>query len=234
MFKTLLQNFQVIFEPVTISQLFHRVVLKKNVGEGMYLAFRSLEVKRAIIANYFMVQSFKAWYSSAPGIIGMSLLPHHIGPFRMLCCFLAFQPRRGKLSLTDELHWADGFVVVYDISNRASFAFAKALLFRIQECQGGACKRASESSVVLVGNKQDLCHMREIGWDEGQKLALDYKCHFCELSAAEHCQEVVTMFTKVLKNVTSNAKGKEKRRPSGSKSMAKLINNMFGKRRKSV
>lgn len=142
MFKTLLQNFQVIFEPVTISQLFHRVVLKKNVGEGMYLAFRSLEVKRAIIiANYFMVQSFKAWYSSAPGIIGMSLLPHHIGPFRMFCCFLAFQPRRGKLSLTDELHWADGFVVVYDISNRASFAFAKALLFRIQECQGGACKR---------------------------------------------------------------------------------------------
>ncbi|XP_066490385.1 ras-related and estrogen-regulated growth inhibitor-like protein [Tiliqua scincoides] len=144
------------------------------------------------------------------------------------------QPRRGKLSLTDELHWADGFVIVYDISDRASFAFAKALLFRIQECHAGACKRASESSIVLVGNKQDLCHMREIGWDEGQKLALDYKCHFCELSAAEHCQEVVAMFTKVLKNVTSNSKGKEKRRPSGSKSMAKLINNMFGKRRKSV
>uniref|UniRef100_A0A8D2L219 small monomeric GTPase n=1 Tax=Varanus komodoensis TaxID=61221 RepID=A0A8D2L219_VARKO len=144
------------------------------------------------------------------------------------------RPRRGKLSLTDEFHWADGFVIVYDISNRTSFAFAKALLCRLRECHTGTCKRASESTVILVGNKQDLCHMREIGWDEGQKLALDYKCHFCELSAAEHCQEVATMFMKILKNLTSTSKGKEKRRPSGSKSMAKLINNVFGKRRKSV
>ncbi|NXP39699.1 RERGL protein, partial [Leiothrix lutea] len=91
-----------------------------------------------------------------------------------------------------------------------------------------------EPSIFLVGNKQDLCHMREVGWDEGQKLAIDNKCQFCELSAAEHYQEVVAMFTKVLRNITSNFKVKEKRRPSGSKSMAKLINNMFGKRRKSV
>lgn len=94
--------------------------------------------------------------------------------------------------------------------------------------------RMVKPSVFLVGNKQDLCHMREVGWDEGQKLAIDNKCQFCELSAAEHYQEVVAMFTKVLRHITSNFKVKEKRRPSGSKSMAKLINNMFGKRRKSV
>lgn len=88
--------------------------------------------------------------------------------------------------------------------------------------------------MVLVGNKQDLCHIREVGWDEGQKLALDYRCQFCELSAAEQCQEVGTMFSQALKNLMAHPKGKEKRRPSGSKSMAKLINNMFGKRRKSV
>ncbi|OXB71725.1 UNVERIFIED_CONTAM: hypothetical protein H355_001672 [Colinus virginianus] len=142
--------------------------------------------------------------------------------------------QQGKLSLTDELHWADGFIIVYDISDRASFAFAKALLYRIQESYTGACKKMVESTVFLVGNKQDLCHMREVGWDEGQKLAMDNKCQFCELSAAEHYQEVVAMFTKVLRSITSNLKAKEKRRPSGSKSMAKLINNVFGKRRKSV
>uniref|UniRef100_A0A8C8ST41 small monomeric GTPase n=1 Tax=Pelusios castaneus TaxID=367368 RepID=A0A8C8ST41_9SAUR len=141
---------------------------------------------------------------------------------------------QGKLSLVDELHWADGFVIVYDISDRTSFAFAKALLYRIRESHTAPCKRVIESAVFLVGNKQDLCHMREVGWDEGQKLAMDNKCQFCELSAAEHCQEVVTMFTKVLRTMTTNFKVKEKRRPSGSKSMAKLINNMFGKRRKSV
>uniref|UniRef100_A0A8C5JKS1 small monomeric GTPase n=1 Tax=Junco hyemalis TaxID=40217 RepID=A0A8C5JKS1_JUNHY len=144
------------------------------------------------------------------------------------------QPQQGKLSLADELHWADAFIIVYDISDRASFAFAKALLYRIRESHIGVCKKMVESSIFLVGNKQDLCHMREVGWDEGQKLAIDNKCQFCELSAAEHYQEVVAMFTKVLRNITANAKVKEKRRPSGSKSMAKLINNVFGKRRKSV
>ncbi|XP_032040992.1 ras-related and estrogen-regulated growth inhibitor-like protein [Aythya fuligula] len=142
------------------------------------------------------------------------------------------QPWQGKLSLTDELHWADGFIIVYDISDRASFAFAKALLYRIQESHIGACKKMVESAVVLIGNKQDLCHMKEVDWDEGQKLAMDNKCHFSGLSAAEHYQEVVAMFTKLLRNITSNFKAK--RRPSGSKSMAKLNNDVFGKRRKSV
>ncbi|KAI6079050.1 ras-related and estrogen-regulated growth inhibitor-like protein [Aix galericulata] len=120
------------------------------------------------------------------------------------------QPRQGKLSLTDELHWADGFIIVYDISDRASFASAKALLYRIQESHIGACKKMVESAVVLIGNKQDLCHMREVDWDEGQKLAMDNKCHFSGLSVAEHYQEVVAMFTKLLRNITSNFKAKRR------------------------
>lgn len=94
--------------------------------------------------------------------------------------------------------------------------------------------RALESAVFLVGNKQDLCHMREVGWEEGQKLALDNRCQFCELSAAEHSLEVEMMFIRIIKDILTNFKLKEKRRSSGSKSMAKLINNVFGKRRKSV
>lgn len=96
------------------------------------------------------------------------------------------------------------------------------------------CFRAVESAVLLVGNKQDLCHVREVGWEEGQKLALDNRCQFCELSAAEQSLEVEMMFIRIIKGILTNFKLKEKRRPSGSKSMAKLINNVFGKRRKSV
>ncbi|KAF0883820.1 RERGL protein, partial [Crocuta crocuta] len=144
------------------------------------------------------------------------------------------QPQKAKFSLTSELHWADGFVIVYDISDRSSFAFAKALVYRIREPQTSHCKRAVESAVLLVGNKQDLCHVREVGWEEGQKLAMDNRCQFCELSAAEQCLEVEMMFLRIIKDILTNFKLKEKRRPSGSKSMAKLINNVFGKRRKSV
>lgn len=89
--------------------------------------------------------------------------------------------------------------------------------------------------VFLVGNKQDLCHVREVRHDEGQRLAADLGCGFAELSAAEHCQEVALMFSKVVQSVCAGSKAKERRRrPSGSRSMAKLINNVFGKRRKSV
>ncbi|KAG3292307.1 ras-related and estrogen-regulated growth inhibitor-like protein [Ictidomys tridecemlineatus] len=144
------------------------------------------------------------------------------------------QLQKAKFSLTSKLHWADGFVIVYDISDRSSFAFAKALIYRIREPQASHCKRAVEQAVLLVGNKQDLCHVREVGWEEGEKLALDNRCQFCELSAAEQSLEVEMMFIRIIKDILTNFKLKEKRRSSGSKSMAKLINNVFGKRRKSV
>ncbi|XP_069867940.1 ras-related and estrogen-regulated growth inhibitor-like protein [Dipodomys merriami] len=144
------------------------------------------------------------------------------------------QPLKAKFSLTSELHWADGFVVVYDISDRSSFALAKTLLYRIREPMATHGKRAVEAAVFLVGNKQDLCHVRKVGSDEGQRLACEYRCQFCELSAAEQSLEVEMMFLRAIKDVLGNVKLKEKRRPSGSRSMAKLINNVFGKRRKSV
>ncbi|CAL8323254.1 unnamed protein product [Lota lota] len=145
----------------------------------------------------------------------------------------------GKSALSDQIHWGDGFVVIYDISDRSSFQAAKNILHLMRELHPGASKRDVEAAaawpVVLVGNKQDLCHMREVRHDEGQRLAADYRCSFSELSAAEHSQEVALMFSKMVQSVCSGSKAKERRRrPSGSKSMAKLINNVFGKRRKSV
>ncbi|KAM4615144.1 ras-related and estrogen-regulated growth inhibitor-like protein [Polymixia lowei] len=141
----------------------------------------------------------------------------------------------GKSNLNDQMHWADAFVVVYDISDRSSFLTAQAILHLVKDLHLGVTKRDADSLVFLVGNKQDLCHMREVRREEGQRLAAEFRCQFYELSAAEHYQEVVLMFSKMVQNASLGSKAKERRRrPSGSKSMAKLINNVFGKRRKSV
>ncbi|XP_078510523.1 ras-related and estrogen-regulated growth inhibitor-like protein isoform X2 [Lissotriton helveticus] len=51
------------------------------------------------------------------------------------------QPSKGKLSFIDELLWPDGVVVVYDISDRSSFVYAKALIYRMRETNLRACKR---------------------------------------------------------------------------------------------
>ncbi|XP_030006793.1 ras-related and estrogen-regulated growth inhibitor-like protein [Sphaeramia orbicularis] len=145
------------------------------------------------------------------------------------------QSCEGKSTLNDQIHWADGFIVVYDISDRSSFLTAKAILHLIRELHMGAAKRDLDSLVFLVGNKQDLCHIREVRREEAQCVASEFRCQFYELSAAEHYQEVALIFSKMVHNVSLGSKAKERRRrPSGSKSMAKLINNVFGKRRKSV
>ncbi|XP_057710431.1 ras-related and estrogen-regulated growth inhibitor-like protein [Corythoichthys intestinalis] len=141
---------------------------------------------------------------------------------------------QGKLSLNDQIHWSDGFIVVYDISDRSSFLAARSVVKFIREHRLGTAKRDAESLIFVVGNKHDLCHMREVHCEEGQRLAAEFHCQFHELSAAEHYKEVALIFSKAVQG-TGGGKAKERRRrPSGSKSVAKLINNVFGKRRKSV
>ncbi|KAA8580416.1 hypothetical protein FQN60_005951, partial [Etheostoma spectabile] len=133
-----------------------------------------------------------------------------------------------RSAVKEQISWADGIIVVYDISDRSSFLTAKAIIQLIREL------RDVDSLIFLVGNKQDLCHRREVQRDEAQRVAAQCQCQFYELSAAEHHQELALIFSKMVQNASVGSKAKERRRrPSGSRTMAKLINNVFGKRRKS-
>uniref|UniRef100_A0A4W3J8E3 small monomeric GTPase n=1 Tax=Callorhinchus milii TaxID=7868 RepID=A0A4W3J8E3_CALMI len=137
--------------------------------------------------------------------------------------------------IKEPMEWANGFIVVYNISDRASFVTAKSVIQQIKEAHTEQCKSDFEVPICLVGNKQDLCHAREVHDEEARLLAIENKCQFQELSAAENYQEIFNMFLKLIQAVMDCLRSKtDRRRYSGSKSMAKLINNMFGKRRKSV
>lgn len=142
--------------------------------------------------------------------------------------------------LEEPVDWADGFVVVYNISDRTSFINAKSILRQIREarmddCKGSEKTKEMEVPVCLVGNKQDLCHARQVREEEGHYLAQENHCHFQEVSAAESYQDIANLFTQLIRQVMEHLKYRaDRRRYSGSKSMAKLINNVFGKRRKSV
>nr|XP_046207589.1 ras-related and estrogen-regulated growth inhibitor-like protein isoform X2 [Oncorhynchus gorbuscha] len=135
----------------------------------------------------------------------------------------------------EPVDWADGFVVVYNISDRTSFINAENILQQIRETRIENCKGEVEVPVCLVGNKQDLCHARQVCEEEGRSLAQENRCLFQEVSAAESYQEIANLFTQLIRQVMEHLKYRADRRCySSSKSMAKLINNMFGKRRKSV
>ncbi|XP_064096901.1 mucin-2-like [Macrobrachium nipponense] len=73
---------------------------------------------------------------------------------------------------------ADGWVIVYSISDRDSFKDASTTLGRVWSL-GHVTQRA----VILVANKTDLERTRVVSTTEGRTLAMTYECKFIEVSA---------------------------------------------------
>uniref|UniRef100_A0A7M4FH10 small monomeric GTPase n=1 Tax=Crocodylus porosus TaxID=8502 RepID=A0A7M4FH10_CROPO len=95
-------------------------------------------------------------------------------------------PDQGS-TLTDRggkrVQWADGFILVYSICDRASFNILHPKVQFIK-----ATKEATSQEkvpIVIVGNKRDLHHQRVVSSEEGRLLALSVDCGFYEVSAAE-------------------------------------------------
>ncbi|XP_076864309.1 GTP-binding protein Rit1 [Brachyhypopomus gauderio] len=73
----------------------------------------------------------------------------------------------------------EGFIISYSITDRRSFQEARhfrQLIHRV--------RRTADTPVVLVGNKSDLVHLRQVSVEEGKELAREFQCPFFETSAA--------------------------------------------------
>jgi len=86
----------------------------------------------------------------------------------------------------------EGFVVVYDVTNRSTFEQAE--VFRRQILQD---KDVDWIPLVLVGNKCDLESQREVSTLEGQQLAKSWHNCFVEASAKTRKNVDETFFTVV-------------------------------------
>uniref|UniRef100_A0A8C2Z111 small monomeric GTPase n=1 Tax=Cyclopterus lumpus TaxID=8103 RepID=A0A8C2Z111_CYCLU len=83
-------------------------------------------------------------------------------------------------SLESSIRWADGFLLLYSITQRLSFLDVPRLKKLIEQT-----KQSLVVPTVLVANKADLEIGREVTTEEGQRLAKDLRCGFRELSVAE-------------------------------------------------
>ncbi|NXO02818.1 RSLBB protein, partial [Rhinopomastus cyanomelas] len=81
------------------------------------------------------------------------------------------------------IQWADSFVLVYSICDRASFNILPLKIQFIKATKEGQSQE--KVPIVIVGNKRDLHHQRVVSSEEGQLLALSLDCGFYEVSAAE-------------------------------------------------
>lgn len=102
-------------------------------------------------------------------------------------------------STLDAIQWADGILLVYSITDRQSFNYIKRAKTEI----------SADIPVSLVGNKNDMIHLRQVSLEEGDILAKDFDCKFSELSAAEHVVQVADSFHDLCREVL-NARRKSK------------------------
>lgn len=106
--------------------------------------------------------------------------------------------------------FADGILLVYSITDRESFNFIR----KVKE------ELHSDTVVVLVGNKVDMVHLRQISTDEGEILAKNFECKFQEVSAAEHVEKTAECFHDLCQEILANKR----------KSKQSLLDRMLGAR----
>jgi len=132
-------------------------------------------------------------------------------------CLLEILDTAGQEELTamrDQwIRGAEGYILVYSITSRSSLeqvhAFRKQIV-RVQDCD--------ELPMILVGNKCDLDHLREVTTQEGRDTARDFGAEFIEASAKTRTnieQIFVTLVRKVREKKGYNKKvvkdGKKKK-----------------------
>ncbi|CAL4121676.1 unnamed protein product, partial [Meganyctiphanes norvegica] len=91
---------------------------------------------------------------------------------------------------------ADGWIVVYSISDKDSFKTAATMLGHVW-----SLGHVSQRSVILVGNKNDLERQRHVSTAEGRTLAKTYECKFIEVSASfdHHVDELLVGILKQIR-----------------------------------
>ncbi|KAG0439919.1 hypothetical protein HPB47_016469 [Ixodes persulcatus] len=133
--------------------------------------------------------------------------------------------------LYDHITWADAFVLVYDICERASFDQARALLETLVALRG-----ARSAPMILLGNKRDLEHCRQVGVDDGHEASLHFHCQFYEVSAAENYVGVSLAFQSLIRETRALQALKTlpiRRKAGAAMTVSKMIGMVFGKSHKS-
>lgn len=104
----------------------------------------------------------------------------------------------------ETLQWADGFLLVYSIIDRDSFTYireVRQLIHNTRPASPGGTQGQSACPIVVVANKADLIHLRQVSTEEGEILAKDVEGTFLEVAASEHVSQVADAFQELCREV---------------------------------
>lgn len=114
---------------------------------------------------------------------------------------------------------SDLFFVLYSTIDRASFEEASLLCQYLLKT-----KNVNPACLVLVGNKSDLKHFREVEEYEGRLLAQALECGFCQLSASEGFDDSQNVLYNTLRQFVNTQK-------HGSPSIRVFIDNVLSRKK---
>uniref|UniRef100_A0A914DKC6 Uncharacterized protein n=1 Tax=Acrobeloides nanus TaxID=290746 RepID=A0A914DKC6_9BILA len=99
-----------------------------------------------------------------------------------------------------------GFVVVYSITSQQTFHDIKTMRDQIIRVKG-----TDQVPILLVGNKCDLTHQRQVRPEDGAELAEFWSSPFAECSA-KNAHNVNNVFAEIVReiNIIQNARSKQK------------------------
>lgn len=97
-----------------------------------------------------------------------------------------------------------GFVVVYSLTNHQTFQDIKPMKELITRVKG-----SERVPILLVGNKADLEHQREVSAAEGTALAQMWSCPFVEASAKSRTN-VNEMFAEIVREMNFSPEKEKK------------------------
>ncbi|XP_071501683.1 ras-related and estrogen-regulated growth inhibitor-like [Diadema setosum] len=124
------------------------------------------------------------------------------------------------------VRWGDGFLVIYSITDRKSFEEVAQIKSFLDEI-----KKARNVSVVIVANKCDLDHLREVSTEEGEKMAQELACAFYESSACRGDESIPEAFHELYREVRRRRamEGNKSRRRSSIQQMKQVLNKTLTK-----
>uniref|UniRef100_A0A8C8VPV6 small monomeric GTPase n=1 Tax=Pelusios castaneus TaxID=367368 RepID=A0A8C8VPV6_9SAUR len=126
------------------------------------------------------------------------------------------QVQEGFVQMLDSLSrcvkWADGFLLVYSITDYSSYQSIRPLFQHIRKVYPD-----SKRPILIVGNKADLLHARQVQTNEGLQLANELGSVFLEISTSENYHGVCDVFQYLCKEVSKlnhHSSSGDKRRSS--------------------
>ncbi|ORY78112.1 ras family-domain-containing protein [Protomyces lactucae-debilis] len=147
-------------------------------------------VGKTSLITRFMYDSFDTAYQATIGIDFLSKTLHLDDKVvRMQLWDTAGQERFRSL-IPSYIRDSSVAVVVYDVTNRASFLNTQKWVEDVR------AERGDDVILVLVGNKTDLQEKRQVTLEEGEKRAKEHNTLFIETSAKAG-QNVKTLFRKI-------------------------------------